>query len=126
MTDNPNLPEKLIRSLKASTANLRNIHLDRRAADLLTKIGDDDLVFNTQELAEYLNVSHQWLSLARRGGFGPPFMKIGTMVRYRLGDVRDWLRERVCIRTTKGRPHSAAVRQKMAATYKRRTQEAAQ
>jgi len=78
------------------------LHLDRRAGRLAEYGADgapDDLL-DTHELAQWLAVSIQWLEIGRhRGGYGPPFVKIGAAggsgrVRYRRSDVIAWLNER--------------------------------
>jgi hypothetical protein len=74
-------------------------HLDRRAADLLhAGEGDDDDLEATPAVAEWLQVSSQWLEIGRSKGYGPPFIRLSaSRVRYRRGDVRTWLRERTIV-----------------------------
>jgi len=47
---------------------------------------------NTQQAAEYLQVSTQWLEIKRVKGAGPPFYKIGRLVRYSKEDLDEWVR----------------------------------
>jgi hypothetical protein len=55
---------------------------------------------STVQVAAWLGVSTQWVEIARLGRHGHPFKKLGPrMVRYRRGDVRDWLRRRTRIST---------------------------
>lgn len=51
------------------------------APDLIAYLGGDDITEGTLQ---------HWRS---RGG-GPPFIKVGHYVRYRLADVNAWLDER--------------------------------
>ncbi|MBK7362182.1 MAG: DNA-binding protein [Micavibrio sp.] len=47
-------------------------------------------------MAKLLGVSTQWLEIGRVHGYGPPFIKLTPrMVRYRIGDVKKWLADRV-------------------------------
>ena len=51
---------------------------------------DDELLTTQQQAAEF-NVPPSRLNKARLTGDGPPFIKMGNLVRYRRGDVRAWL-----------------------------------
>ncbi len=45
----------------------------------------------TEEAAELLRMSVQYLSIARfRGEGGPPYIKIGRAVRYRRSSLIEW------------------------------------
>jgi hypothetical protein len=56
--------------------------------------GDDDLI-TTLGLANWFNVSAQWVELGRTKNYGPPFVRLGPqVVRYRRGTVKAWLAER--------------------------------
>lgn len=50
------------------------------------------------ELAGMLGKSEAWAERSRWDGSGPPFVKIGKSVMYRVTDVEDWLasRTRTC------------------------------
>ena len=55
----------------------------------------DDQFLTETEVARLLGISPRTLQAWRhRGGHTPPFLKLGRTVRYRLGDVKEWLRER--------------------------------
>jgi hypothetical protein len=71
-------------------------HLDRRADDLaFIDWGSDDDLLSTAELAKKLGTSTQFLTIGRHRGYGPAFLNISRKcTRYRVGDVRQWLRER--------------------------------
>ena len=72
-------------------------HIDRRAQRLAAEIdGHDDTLVSTRELAEHLGISTQFLEIARHRGYGPAFARLSPRrIRYRLGDVRAWLRSRM-------------------------------
>ena len=52
----------------------------------------NDLLF-TDEVSAWFRISTAWLEVGRHRDYGPPFVKIKGMVRYRRGDVIDWLRQ---------------------------------
>lgn len=54
----------------------------------------DDRIFTPKQLAKYLETSVSALSQYRALGIGPVYLKIGRMVRYRLSDVNEWLRQK--------------------------------
>jgi hypothetical protein len=85
-------------SSEVSPIPLRH-HLDRRAADLIEEgQGDPDTLMTTAGVGEWLGVSTQWLEIGRSKGYGPPFIRLSaSRVRYRRGDVRQWLRERTIV-----------------------------
>lgn len=51
---------------------------------------DDELITDVILGAETHTPTSRWQK-ARLTGDGPPFLKIGHLVRYRRGDVRAWL-----------------------------------
>lgn len=58
---------------------------------------DDDHLLTTEEVADWLQVKPNTLAKARYDGMShfPDHKKIGGRgVRYRVGDVRSWLKER--------------------------------
>ena len=46
---------------------------------------------NTKQAASYLNLSHQYLEIARHKGGGPQYIKLAKAVRYRPEDLDDWM-----------------------------------
>lgn len=46
------------------------------------------------QLAEYLDIPRKTLFEWRSRGGGPPGIKVGRHVRYRMSDVQAWLTER--------------------------------
>lgn len=57
---------------------------------------DDDALLDTAAAAIFIgNVSHQYLELGRLKGYGPPYIKVTSrLVRYRMGDLREYLKKR--------------------------------
>ncbi len=51
-------------------------------------------LLNSVEVAERLRISHQRIRALRMEGGGPPFIKIGYLVRYRVEDVEAWIASR--------------------------------
>jgi hypothetical protein len=48
---------------------------------------EEDRLLTTGEAAEFLNYTVASLERGRCKGYGPPYIKIGRIVRYRLGDL---------------------------------------
>jgi predicted DNA-binding transcriptional regulator AlpA len=49
------------------------------------------MLLDTAETAGRTGKSESWLNHARQTGEGPPYLKIGHAVRYRVEDVDRWL-----------------------------------
>jgi hypothetical protein len=49
-------------------------------------------ILTERETAEYLKVSRALLQKQRREKTGPPFVKFGGCLRYRLDDIHDYLK----------------------------------
>lgn len=56
----------------------------------LRKSGKDEL-YNTRQVSEMIQVSAVTLAKWRQKGIGLPFCRVGKNVRYRAGDVIDFL-----------------------------------
>lgn len=71
-------------------------HIDKRADKVVSdSVGDDDELLKTRHVADWLDVSTQWLEIGRHQNYGPPFVRVGShSVRYRRSDVLDWLKSR--------------------------------
>lgn len=52
---------------------------------------DDDRLLTSNEMAELRRCSRSKVEKERLAGDGPPYIKDGFAVRYRLGDYREWL-----------------------------------
>lgn len=48
-------------------------------------------LINQRDLARWLGKSEAWAERSRWDGSGPPFVKIGRSVMYRVEDVEAWL-----------------------------------
>ena len=75
-----------------------SMHIDRRAERLLGEHiseGPDDESLTTQEVADWLGVSPQFLEISRHRGTGPRYAELSPrQIRYLRGDVRAWLKKR--------------------------------
>jgi hypothetical protein len=89
---------------KRSDPVTTKLHIDKRAAEVAALGGgaDDDDLLTTIQVAAWLGVSVQFLEIGRSsGGYGPPFTRLAPRaIRYRRGDVLQWLRERTHARTS--------------------------
>jgi hypothetical protein len=57
--------------------------------------GADDALLDTASVAVWLGLSTQWLEIARHRGYGPPYVRVTSrLVRYRKGDVIEYLHSR--------------------------------
>jgi len=79
------------------------MHIDRRAARLLAdhvSEGPDDEMLTTEQVAEWLGVSTQFLELQRGRDTGPRYTRVSPRnIKYRRDAVRKWLRAREQIST---------------------------
>jgi Helix-turn-helix domain len=55
------------------------------------RLADRDENFSVIEAGAYAGLSVAYLNKLRQVGGGPPFLKIGSRVLYRLSDLNDWL-----------------------------------
>ena len=82
---------------KAKAKAKKSHHLDRHTDQLRcvpAASGAPNDLLTTEELADWLDVSEQFVELSRHDGSGPKFIKLGKrMVRYRRA-VLAWLLER--------------------------------
>lgn len=65
-----------------------------------TQTSPDDML-NEQALCDWLGFTLAWARSCRLRGTGPKFIRIGTRVRYRRGDVQAWLDSQTYISTTR-------------------------
>lgn len=61
---------------------------------------DDDRLLTTDHLAALRQCSRSKIEKERLAGDGPPFIKDGFAVRYRLGDYRAWVASQQRFRST--------------------------
>ena len=73
-------------------------HLDKRTEQLIAageEAGSADQLLTTPQAADWLAVSTQFLEIGRVKGYGPPFVALAPRaIRYKRGDVLEWLRGR--------------------------------
>ena len=55
---------------------------------------------DTNETAKYTGLSRSTLEKLRLYGGGPPFLKLGRLVRYRVTDLDTWLDARLMLTTS--------------------------
>ena len=60
-----------------------------------TKENNLEVLLDTTQAAKHLNIRPQTLNRWRHEGNGPPFVKIGSLVRYRQQDLSIWIGTRV-------------------------------
>ena len=53
----------------------------------------EDRVLTRDEVQSFFGISKRFLELAAARGDGPPYLRLGRNVRYRVADVRAWLQE---------------------------------
>jgi len=54
-----------------------------------------DPLLTPRDASAFLGLSGSWLAKLRLTGGGPPFIKLGRQVRYRLCDLEAWLQAEV-------------------------------
>lgn len=59
-----------------------------------------DRLLTQSEVAERLGTSERFLEVHRVTGDGPPFVKVGRVVRYRPAAVAAWIEQRERISTS--------------------------
>ncbi|MGY2905230.1 helix-turn-helix transcriptional regulator [Bradyrhizobium sp. URHC0002] len=84
------------------------LHLDRRASSLIaaavTSEGGADDLLTTQQVANWLGVSTQWMEIQRDRDTGPPFQRLAPqLIRYKRDTVLTWLKQREYARTSQYR-----------------------
>src|SRR5262245_1515925 len=55
------------------------------------RMNDDDQIYTERDTARFLDVTVSCLRKWRAREFGPPYLQIGRMIRYRKSDVKRWL-----------------------------------
>lgn len=54
----------------------------------------EDRLLSRPEVHTHFGLSQRFLEVAAVKGNGPPFIKLGRSVRYRVGDLREWIEAR--------------------------------
>ena len=89
------MPTRLLNIQGTSLSMLSLHHL--MEAVMQEKITESLLrLLRTNEAANYLSVSEHWLKASRFRPelAGPPFVKIGRVVRYDVHDLEEWIADR--------------------------------
>lgn len=55
---------------------------------------NSDRLLTRPEVQTHFGLSQRFLETSVTNGAGPPIIRIGRSVRYRMGDLRDWIEER--------------------------------
>jgi predicted DNA-binding transcriptional regulator AlpA len=77
----------------------------------MTPIDPSQPLWTDLQVAEFLQLSSGTLRKARMTGGGPPFLKIGNLVRYLPSAVQEWCAERVRRSTAEQQNHPPLVPQ---------------
>lgn len=54
----------------------------------------DDRLLTRSEVHTQFGLTQRFLEVAAAKGNGPPYIKLGRAVRYRVGDLREWIEAR--------------------------------
>lgn len=68
-----------------------------------------DALFPQPVVEAVLGVSAAWCERGRWAGYGPPFVKIGRLVRYRKVDVTAWIDQHRPVKSTAEYDRAATV-----------------
>jgi predicted DNA-binding transcriptional regulator AlpA len=59
-----------------------------------------EVLLTPKQAAKLFNLSTSWLAKQRHKGGGPPYVKLGGAVRYRLADLQLWMKARLRLSTS--------------------------
>jgi predicted DNA-binding transcriptional regulator AlpA len=59
-----------------------------------------DVLLTPEEVGRKVRRSTAWLARARHEGTGPPFVRVGRLVRYPAGELQAWLEGRLRVRAS--------------------------
>jgi predicted DNA-binding transcriptional regulator AlpA len=68
--------------------------------DTFSRLSDERLLTRAEVEKFFGYPSKRFLEIAALRGDGPPFIRIGRSVRYRVGDLRQWLNSRTVTSTS--------------------------
>jgi hypothetical protein len=63
-------------------------------------VAASEVLLAPKQAAKLLNLSTSWLAKQRLKGAGPPYVKLGGAVRYRLADLQLWMKARLRLSTS--------------------------
>ena len=90
--------EKPPKKVKVNGDPHRRLHLDKKATALaeVSNEKDADDLLTTEQVAQWLGTSTQFVEIARIKDYGPKFTRLSARcIRYKRSDVAAWLRSRV-------------------------------
>jgi predicted DNA-binding transcriptional regulator AlpA len=64
---------------------------------------NSDAILDTREAADLLGLSTSHLKHLRVRGDGPPYSRLGGAIRYRVGDLLDWVASKKVSSTSSAR-----------------------
>ncbi len=67
---------------------------------MLNDSANSDRLLSRPEVEATFGITRRWLEVSAVRGDGPPMIKIGRSVRYRTGDVQDWIAARRVMSTS--------------------------
>lgn len=56
----------------------------------------EDALLTEDETADALRISVRTLQAWRLKEAGPAFVRVGRAIRYRRGDIKDWIKQNTC------------------------------
>lgn len=56
-------------------------------------VPEDEKLLTAAQVSEWLQLTRRTLDAQRRRGIGPKYVHIGRTVRYRVGDIHDYIKE---------------------------------
>ncbi len=89
MTERPPDLKQSMDHVFEELADFRKQLAQQRRADFLR----DYATIGTADLARLFDVNEQTVCRWRMADIGPPWIKVGGMVRYRLAELEQWMRE---------------------------------
>ncbi len=68
----------------------------------------DELLLSRKDVSANFGIPIRYLEVSAVRGDGPPMIKVGSrMVRYRVGDLREWIESRRVSSTSDAPPHNS-------------------
>lgn len=71
-------------------------------------MGMDEELMDQHAFGRMVGITTKTAEAWRVRGFGPRYIKVGTLVRYRKSDVRAWIESRIVSSTSEPLPRGAA------------------
>ncbi len=71
-------------------------------------MGTDDELIDQRAMSKMLRITTKTAEAWRSRGCGPRYVKVGSLVRYRKSDIREWIRRRTVDSTSRTTSDTAA------------------